>query len=123
MLDAATHPHADREVALVAVDGDADGAGQRIVGGGRFAWTPGKDIGEFAVTIADDWQGIGLARHIMETLISLARARGLRRLEGYVLPDNTGMRGLAGRLGFADTVCPDDRTLRLVSIDFDQPAM
>lgn len=121
MLDAATHPHADREVALVAVDGES--AGQRIVGGGRFAWTPGKDSCEFAVTIADDWQGIGLARHMMESLIALARARGLRRMEGYVLPDNAGMRGLARRLGFTDTVCPDDRTLRLVALDLDQSSV
>jgi hypothetical protein len=56
------------------------------------------------------------------TLIAIARARGLRRMEGFVLAENTGMRGLAGRLGFADTQCPNDRMLRLVSLDPDSGA-
>ncbi len=115
MLHAAAHPSPDHEIALVAIA--ADGADARIVGGSRVIWAPGADAGEFAVTIVDDWQGIGLARRLMETLIALARARRLRCMEGFVLSENMGMRRLAGRLGFTDARCPGDATLRVVSLD------
>jgi RimJ/RimL family protein N-acetyltransferase len=111
MLDKAVHPAAGQETALVAL-ADAD----RIVAGARFAHAAGGKVCEFAVTVADDWQGVGLASHLMQALIALARAQGLERIEGIVLPDNTGMRALAARLGFADGVWPEDRSLRLVSL-------
>jgi len=115
MLDAVANPSPDCEVALVALS-DEQGT-HPIVGGSRFSWVPGSTTCEFAVTIADDWQGVGLARHLLETLIAVARTRGLRRMEGYVLPDNAGMRGLARRLGFTDSIYPEDHSLRLVSLD------
>ena len=99
---------------MVALSGE--GSEQLIIGGARYASAAGSDACEFAVTIADDWQGFGLARRLMETLIEVARARGYRRMEGFVLPENTEMRGLATRLGFSDEPCPEDRTLRLVSL-------
>ena len=120
MLHAAVRPSADHEIALVAVA--ADGGDPRIVGGARFIWAPGADAGEFAVTIADDWQGIGLARRMLETLIVLARARGLQRMEGFVLSENTGMRGLASRLGFTEKPYPGDATLRLVDLELQRGA-
>src|ERR1700752_4727737 len=110
-IESATNPSPGSGIALVALGGE--GGAPRIVGGGRCLWDPGSDTCEFAVTVADDWQGIGLGRRMMETLIVLARARGLRRMEGFVLPENTGMRGLAARLGFDDAMSKDDRTLRI----------
>lgn len=114
MLDSATHPDPDREVALVAL---SDEGPRQIIGGARYFSAPGNDTCEFAVTVADDWHGLGLARHLMETLIQMARTRGVHRMEGFVLPANSGMRGLAARLGFADAQCPDDRTLRVVTLE------
>lgn len=78
---------------------------------------PGSDTCEFAVTVADDWHGAGLARRLMELLIANARERGLRCMEGQVLAVNTPMRRLAKRLGFSDRPCPDDAALRLVSLE------
>ena len=48
---------------------------------------------------------------------SFARAAGFHTMEGYVLASNSGMRGLAHRLGFRDTVSRDDPTLRVVTLD------
>jgi GNAT superfamily N-acetyltransferase len=115
ILDSATHPAADREVALVALSDE--GSRQIIIGGARYVSAPGSDTCEFAVTVADDWHGMGLARRLMETLIETARARGFERMEGFVLPANSSMRGLAARLGFADAQCPEDRTLRVVTLE------
>ncbi len=121
MLQSAVHPPAGQVVALVALAGSSDDAadGEGIVAGARFAHAPDSKVCEFAVTVADDWQGLGLARHMMEELIALAREHGMQRIEGIVLPDNTGMRGLAARLGFTDAAWPEDRSLRLVSLALD----
>ena len=114
MLAAATHPVPGRDFALVAVN--VDGADENIVAGARYVGAPGSDTCEFAVTVADDWHGLGLAGRLLEILIASATARGLRCMEGYVLAVNTPMRRLAKRLGFGDRQCPEDATLRRVSM-------
>ena len=116
MLEAATHPKQDREFALVALDADGVGDDEGIVGGARYGSAPGSDECEFAVTVADTWQGCGLARRLMEILIEVARSRGFERMVGYVLTSNVSMRSLAKRLGFVDRACPDDPTLRIVTL-------
>jgi RimJ/RimL family protein N-acetyltransferase len=114
MLEAATHPLRDREFALVAVSGE--GGADNIVGGARYVYAPGSDTCEFAVTVADDWHGLGLASRLLRTLIASATARGLHCMEGYVLAVNTPMRRLARRLGFVDRQCDEDATLRVMSL-------
>ncbi len=49
------------------------------------------EAAEFAVVVADAWQGRGVARMLMTRLIDCARARGLKRLEGTVLRSNHNM--------------------------------
>jgi GNAT superfamily N-acetyltransferase len=112
LLDRATHPDAAGELQLVAVAGA--GPDERIVGGARYAATATHGDCEFAVAIVDDWHGRGLARVLLETLIETARARGFRRMEGYVLGSNGAMLGLAERLGFAPAPSPEGPTVLLV---------
>jgi RimJ/RimL family protein N-acetyltransferase len=114
MLEAATHPVPDREFALVAVSVDA--GVENVVAGARYVRAPGSDTCEFAVTVADDWHGLGLANRLLQILIASAREHGLHCMEGYVLAMNTPMRRLARRLGFVDRQCPDDATLRVMSM-------
>lgn len=114
-LDTATHPVPGRDLALVAVSGE--GSAATIVAGARYVGAPGSDSCEFAVTVADEWSGLGLGGRLLQILIASARAQGLRCMEGYVLAVNTPMRRLAARLGFADTACPGDATLRLMRLN------
>lgn len=118
MLAAATHPVPGRDFALVAINGE--GEDEDIVAGARYVGAPGSDFCEFAVTVDDDWHGLGLAGLLMEILIASARERGLRCMEGQVLAVNAPMRRLAKRLGFSDRQCPDDAALRLVSLNLAQ---
>jgi len=113
MLESATHPVPVQQFALVAVMDD----GGAIAGGARYAAAPGSDTCEFAVTVIDGWHGLGLAKLLMQILIHAARVAGYRTMEGFVLASNRGMRGLAHRLGFADTACADDWNLRVVVLD------
>ncbi|WP_211946467.1 GNAT family N-acetyltransferase [Cupriavidus yeoncheonensis] len=123
MVEHATHPEPDHECAFVAWS-EAEGkeSGGRLVGGARFVAAPGSEVCEFAITLDDDWHGAGLARILMSSLIDTARARGYLRMEGFVLAMNTPMRRLARRLGFSDVRCPDDATLRIVTLQLDKQA-
>lgn len=56
------------------------------------------DTAEFAVAVIDDVQGKGLGRLLMQALCWVARDRGVRRLHGHVLPDNSAMQGLIHEL-------------------------
>lgn len=110
MLERAVRPTPGRDLALVAVAGDA------IVGGARYVGATNGSC-EFAVTVADEWQGAGLASRLMRALIGDARARGLKRMEGYVLATNRPMLELAQRLGFEVTTSDEGPTVKLVRLD------
>lgn len=117
MLESATHVRDQRDLALVAVAGEAEA----IVAGARYAADPAGDDCEFAVTVTDEWQGAGLARQLMELLMASARARGFHTMEGFILTSNAGMRGLARCLGFSDQPMEGDATVRLVRRRLDAP--
>src|SRR5262249_44549618 len=114
MLSRAVHPsHRDR--ALVAVVSGANG--ESVIGGARYVRGTDEEACEFAVTIVDDWQGRGLASRMLGALIQDARARGLKRMEGYVLASNRAMLHLARRLGFEERASEEGPTVRLVTFD------
>lgn len=115
LLDNVVHPVPGQDCTLAAVAGTAESG--HLVGGARYVGLPKRDACEFAVTVIDGWQSTGLGSVLMRTLIPLAAAAGFATMEGYVLPGNRGMRGLAHRLGFADAAWPDDPTLRVVTLD------
>jgi L-amino acid N-acyltransferase YncA len=88
-----------------------------IVGGARYYIQPTGESCEFAVTVVDGWQGVGLASRLMRELIEAARTRGLRRMEGFVLAQNTSMLDLARRLGFTVVTDPHDATVKVIHLD------
>lgn len=105
--------------AIVATVPAADGFD--IVGSAMFVLLDDPTRGEFATTVREDFSGAGLARTLMRLLIDAARERGLKELEGIVLAENQPMLGLAHRLGFAVSVDPDDRALRICRLPLDGP--
>jgi GNAT superfamily N-acetyltransferase len=66
-----------------------------IVADARYVLRADSGDAEFAVAVADAWQGAGLGRALLLRLAAHARAHGLRRLFGDVLWGNTPMIGLA----------------------------
>ena len=86
------------ECALVAVTGPE--AQEKLVGVARFVVESPQEA-DFAIVLADAWQGLGLGGELMSRLIAAARQRGLRKLSGQALATNTRMVALARRLGFA----------------------
>lgn len=116
----------DREMALVVVqpsDHDTGGRGsndpapgERIVGVVRYMLNPDLTTCEFAIVVADALQGHGLGRRMMQAIIDVARAKGLERMDGYVLANNSKMLALMHALGFEDRADPEDPSMRLVSL-------
>jgi len=96
----------DREMAITA-EYTSNGK-RRNVGVGRLIIQPGGETGEFAVLVADDFQGNGLGLKLSDMLIGIAHEKGLKSIYGIVLKDNTAMLGLAKRLGFVTQTYSSD---------------
>jgi acetyltransferase len=106
-----------RELALVAERRDADNKPE-IIGVSRYYLNPQTRSAEFAVIVRDAYQGQGLGQHLMERLVAAARERGVRRLIGMVLRENTGMLALARALGFREGKSSDrDRDALQMELD------
>lgn len=112
MLERAVNPDQTHELQLVAVC--RVGTQETIVGGARYGGSAGSTDCEFAVTVADAWHGLGLARQLLEALMRAARARGFERMEGYILASNARMLGLAKRLGFEEVDSTQGPSVRMV---------
>jgi RimJ/RimL family protein N-acetyltransferase len=85
--------------ALIAFDASTgDG-----VGTARYVRLPGNEAtAEVAVTIIDDWQGIGLGRELLGRLAERAGQEGVSQLSGIVLAENRPMLRLLERVGDAE---------------------
>jgi len=87
-----------------------------LIGVARYVLdADGKDC-EFAIVIADAWQGRSIGRRLMEKLLSIARSRGLRRMRGEVLSANQAMLEFCRRLGFSLEHSPGDATVTRVTL-------
>ncbi len=117
----------DREMAMVAVADDADeGTGERssdgirersrerIIGVARYLLNPDAVTAEFALAVADEYQGRGIGIALMQTICEIARAHGLQAVVGLVLARNSDMLALMSRLGFIEESDPDDPDMRRV---------
>jgi acetyltransferase len=102
-----------RHVALAATT--ETGGREDFVGIARYIVDADGGGAEFAIAVADDWQGTGLAGVLMHALLRLARARGVRTMEAFVLATNARMLKFARQLGFAAERRADDRdTVRVL---------
>jgi acetyltransferase len=56
---------------------------------------------EFSVAVGDPWQGNGIGAALLKRCLSTAKARGVERVNGFVLAENTQMLALGRKLGFS----------------------
>jgi len=100
----------DREMAFIATIEKEDREVE--VGVARYATNPDGESCEFAIVVADDWQGKGLARRLMGVIIETARARGLSFMNGDFLSENRRMIQFVSSLGFVISPHPEDSGLK-----------
>jgi len=89
----------DREIALVAVDNDEIGQ-PVIVAVGRLSKSHAAPDAEFAILVADPWQGHGLGTELLNRLGAVARDGGLELIWAEMLASNEPMRRTAAAAGF-----------------------
>lgn len=89
----------DREMAFIAEKRDGDRRTE--IGVSRLILEPNKTRGEFAVVVADEFQGKGLGIKLVDMLIDVAREKGVGEIYGIVMSENVKMISLCEKLGFS----------------------
>jgi acetyltransferase len=115
-----THPDREREAALIATVVADDGS-ERQIAVARYVRTGNDGEAEFAIVVADAWQGRGLGSELLGRLLDCAQAAGLRRVVGIVLAENAGMLALGRRLGFDVGRDAGDATVRRLVLEWRDP--
>jgi GNAT superfamily N-acetyltransferase len=87
-----------------------------IVADARYVRRADSADAEFAIAVADAWQGAGLGRELLKRLAAHARAHGVGCLFGDVLWGNGPMIGLVRSLGGRLRRNPGDATV--VRVEF-----
>ena len=88
---------------------------ERVVGVSRYITNPDQSTCEFSLVVADDFAGKGLGSRLMESIMEVAREKGLSEIIGLVLVNNGNMLKLMRSLGFTVKPNPDDPDFRLVT--------
>ena len=89
----------DREMAIIAV---VEEEGQpQMTGVVRIISDPWKERAEYAIVVADPWQGQGLGRALTEFILEIAKDMGIKVVYAEVLDVNKGMSYLLESLGFS----------------------
>ena len=79
----------DSEMAIVATTGKDENS--KIIGVARYVRNPKANFAEVAFLVADDYQGKGLGKVMLRTLIEDAKSRGIQGFTADVMSDNNAM--------------------------------
>src|SRR5207302_5615991 len=97
-IDSMTHIDYHRHMAF-AITTVSDGV-EQFVGVGRYVVDAATLSADVALVLADAWQGQGLGRRLLATLLEHAQGAGVREAVGVVLAINKAMLRLARSMGF-----------------------
>lgn len=116
MLDRFTHNHYPHDYALIVTV--PENGREKEIAVARYIMLDDVNCGparcEYAIAVADEWQHHGIGHRLMQSLIKMAKAGGLRYMEGYVLADNANMLDLMRSLGFEIGPSEEGPQVRLV---------
>ncbi len=88
----------DREIGMVA---EIEDEGERkLIGVGRLAADADHNEAEYALLVADAWQGQGLGSIMTEHCLDICKRWGIKRVVAEMAPDNKRMFGILERRGF-----------------------
>lgn len=82
----------------------------------RYTTNPDGVSCEMAIVVRDDYQHQGVAALLLQSLISHAKSKGLKRMEGEVLSENVEMLRLARSFGFKLAPLEDDPQITAISL-------
>jgi RimJ/RimL family protein N-acetyltransferase len=94
-LEALVAPADDLHGAISAIELAADGSEKSGIGMARFVASAERpDSAEIAITIVDDWQGLGIGRILLHRLLAMISERGIAYVDGRLQSENLAMRHL-----------------------------
>jgi acetyltransferase len=96
----------DREAAIVAEEEHADQ--RRLIGVGRLISNVDHQQAEYAVLVADQWQGRGLGGILTDYCLEIGKRWGLSRVVAEMAAENHRVTALFQRRGFAFRRVSDD---------------
>ncbi len=102
----------DRELAIVVET--VEKGERKLAGVGRLVADPDLASADFAVLVADPWQGKGMGTLLTEYCVEIASHWGVQRILAETSTGNTRMRRVFERLGFGTTVQEDGDTVLAV---------
>ena len=108
----------EREMALVAVIRESDAEGQeqeRIIAVSRYITNVDRRSCEFSLLVDDAFSGKGLGAKMMQSIMEVARDRGLEEIDGLILANNTPMLKLMRSLGFGVRSYEEDPDFKVAS--------
>ena len=102
----------DREIVQVAEYEDPNSHAVEIVAVGRLSRLPGTKNAEFALLVSDAFQGHGLGMKILQQLLQIGRAEGLRQIHADILMENSVMQHLCEKLGFSMQYSDEEEVMK-----------
>jgi GNAT superfamily N-acetyltransferase len=99
-LDRVMHFDPDSEVVLIVTRGS--GAGETVIGSGRYVVTSANDrarSAEDAFMVEEDYHGLGIASRLLKHLAEVARSQGIAAFDATVLAENRAMMSVFARSG------------------------
>jgi acetyltransferase len=93
-----SHLDYEHETAFIALDEDTG----KMLGLVRLKDELDEETAEFAILVRSRLKGHGLGWLLMRRMIDYAREKGLRRVYGDVLAENTSMLQMSTELGFRE---------------------
>jgi acetyltransferase len=104
-----------RDMALIAT---VTFAGQETqIGVARYALLEDGCSCEFAIAVADQWQGCGIGEMLVRHLIAAARKSQIRYMVGDVLATNQAMLAFSRKLGFVVNAHAEGAELKRVVLE------
>lgn len=104
-----------RAMAFIALDETSN----ETLGVVRVYFDSNSETGEYAILLRSDLKGHGLGWSLMTMIIEYSRSKGLKRIVGQILQENSVMLRMCRELGFTVKTDSDDFGLCDVSLVLD----
>lgn len=104
-----------RTMAFIASTRDA--GQEQFIAVARYASDVQGAAAEFAIVVADAWQGRGVGSQVAAILFDYAASRGVETLYGDISATNQRMLELVHALGFATQALPEDARITRATLD------
>ena len=88
----------DREMAIIAEVDTAEG--KKMIGVARIVSDAWNETAEFAIIVADSWQGEGLGSQMTDFILEVAKDMGIKKIVAFVLQANRVMLKMFEKRGF-----------------------